>query len=450
MPVAQATNIHMRIEGARIGVMSKRDVVGYLSLALAAVAASGLYWYMFLAPQVLRISVSPPIGGIASFLTALGQTLDRERASVRVQVIPIEQTDGAASALEAGRADLAIVRADMRLPASSLAIAALQDFVMLTLARPDAGITNFADLGARNVGVVGRGEANMALFRLLAEVQGLNVQTMAVTAVDSIYDMAEMVEHKKLDAVFFAGPRGGRITQDVYRLFSDALETAPVHVAFNETRTLLSRNPAFIKSEIGPGELRSTPLAPEKTVSTIAFPALIVTRSNLRDAVVQDFTRSLFRLRLSLSQQYPAAGRIAALPTSRDSAFPLHPGAATYYDASETTFLERYSDLLWLALFGLSGIISLLVWLWRLAIPKARRLTMAERDELIELIERARNASDPRDLDDIERRADRLVVAIASQLFDGTLEAERQPSFDLLLSRLSGVIDGKRQRLSAP
>ena len=76
----------------------------------------------------------------------------------------------------------------------------------------------------------------------------------------------------------------------------------------------------------------------------------------LAAASVQEFTKQLFGLRQALLAQSPAAGRIAALSTDRGAVVPVHPGAAVYYDASETSFLERYSDLTWLILFGFSSV----------------------------------------------------------------------------------------------
>ena len=76
------------------------------------------------------------------------------------------------------------------------------------------------------------------------------------------------------------------------------------------------------------------------------------------------FAEQLFNLRQTLAGEYQAAAHIEALPTERGSPFSVHPGAVTYFDASETGFLEKYSDYLWLGLFGFGTIISIATWLF--------------------------------------------------------------------------------------
>ncbi|MGE3246217.1 MAG: TAXI family TRAP transporter solute-binding subunit [Beijerinckiaceae bacterium] len=428
--------------------MTKRDLIGYLALLLALIGCAGLIWYAGFAPHQLKIAVYPPDTGLSRFLTTLSSTLEKEGATVRLTVLQLPSAEAVDDAIRKRRADLAIIRSDLSLPPSTLSVAAFQEFLVLTIARADAGIANFGDLSGKRVAIVASDKANAVLFRMLARQHGIDDKDIKTTEVPGAAEVAELAEKKQIDAAFAVAPRGGPQIARNYDLFAESLEKPPVFIPLGDIKGRPAFNPAFTKTEINAGEIRAAnPRVPEKTVRTITFPAVIVARSALPNASVQEFTKNLFAFRLSLSAQFPVAGRLTALPTKRDSPFPLHPGAAIYYDASEVTFLEKYSDLLWLSLFGFSGIASVFVWFWRLAIPKTRLAISAEREKIVALIRRAREARSAGEIDNIQREADDIVVTISEQLYDGTIDPERQPSFDLLLARLDSAIEARRETL---
>ncbi len=429
--------------------MTKRDIYGYLAITLAAIATAGLIWYLGYAPHYLRIAVSPPDSGMTRFLNALGRTFENQRSNVRLQVLPMQNRSNVDSALDKDKTDFAVVRADQPLPPGSLAVAAFQDFVVMTLAMPGSGIVNFSDIGDKRVVVIGSDGANTQLFTSLARLHRVELGTVKITTVPTPTEAADLAEKKQVDAIFAAAPRGSAGISRAYDLIAESVDHPPVFVPMSDFKSIANLNPALSRSEISAGEISASPRIPEKTVRTITFPALIVTRAKTRNNAVLEFTKNLFAVRLALAAQHPPAARLVALPTKRDAPFPLHPGAATYYDASEESLLDKYSDLLWLALFGFSGIVSVFVWFYRLAIPKSRMMLVAERNQLVELIRKARDSKVAQELDDIEREADELVVAVAAQLYDGTLPPEQQPPFDMLIARLSTVVESKRLSLSS-
>ena len=433
---------------SRETAMSKRDFLGYLSLGLAIVAALAVVWYYFFVPHTLRIGVAPAGSEAAQFLSAFSTALKREEAGVRIAVVPFATPEDVSAALDAKKLDLAAVRSDMVLPTSSLGVAVLHQFVVTTLARHEAGIEKFADLEGKTVVVLGPGEATAALFKLIAHYHGLAPGSVNVRKVVSSQALASP-DTETFDAVFMAAPRGGRGPERVFHLLEERFGNLPAVVPLGEVGALLARNPTFAKAEIPPGEFSNTPVVPAKAVPTVTFPALIVARRQLASAPVQEFTKQLFSLRQALASQYPAGGRIAALPTSRGAPIAVHPGAAVYYDASETSFLEKYSDLTWLLLFGFSTIASLLTWIISLALPKKRELVLSERQDAIDLIDEARAATTISQLDDIEHRIDKLIVAVSDHVFKGSIDNEKlRPSFDLIFDRLATVIEEKRQALA--
>ena len=425
--------------------MTKRDLLGYLSLGLAVLAAVAVSWYYFFVPYTLRIAVAPSGSEPAQFLSALAVVLKREEAPVRLVVVPFATTDEVATALDRKKVDMAAVRSDTVLPTSAEGVAVLHQYVVVTLARPHAGIEKFADLEGKTVVVLGAGDANKNLFLTLAGQHGIAPGVVLVRQLASPQALAA-ASSEPIDAVFFAAPRGGRGPAVTVRVLEERFGLPPIVVPLGELAPLLNRNLAFAKEEIQPGELGAA--LPTKAVPTLKFPALIVARRQLAAGAVQEFTKQLFNLRQALAVEYPAGGRIAALSTDRAAPFAVHPGAAVYYDASETSFLERYSDLTWLLLFGFSGVASLAAWIVSMALPKKRELLRAERDTIVGFLEQARAARTIADIEDIERRVDELIVAISNQVYRGDVDRDKQPAFDLLLARVDTILDRKRQALA--
>ena len=99
----------------------RRKRKDYSLLVLAAgiflfgVAAGGLYY--MLRPVTLRIAVGPPGSDDQKLVQALAQTFARDGSSVRLTPITTEGAIEAIAMLSAKKADLAVARGDLDLPA---------------------------------------------------------------------------------------------------------------------------------------------------------------------------------------------------------------------------------------------------------------------------------------------------------------------------------------------
>jgi hypothetical protein len=212
---------------------------------------------------------------------------------------------------------------------------------------------------------------------------------------------------------------------------------------------LIKRNPTFSADKVAVGEIGATPPMPSEDIAVVTFPSLIVAHRTVPDAKVYEFTKQLFTLRAGLFGQQQAAARIEALPTERDSTFAVHPGAATYFDATETSFIETYSDVMWLALFGFSGVVSMAAWILSLAFPRRRELIQSEHAELVALMDAARAAQTAADIDGIEKRVDQLVAQTSQLIFSGSIDSDRQPAFDVLITRIGQILERRRSELNS-
>src|SRR6266436_1559809 len=111
----------------------KRKSYSLLILAvgifLFGVAAGTLY--LALRPVTLRIAVGPPGSDDQKLVQALAQTFARDRSPVRLSPITTEGTTEAIALFATSKADLAVARGDLNLPANAESVAILRKNVVV-------------------------------------------------------------------------------------------------------------------------------------------------------------------------------------------------------------------------------------------------------------------------------------------------------------------------------
>src|SRR6059058_6102205 len=146
-------------------------------------AAAGALYYA-LQPVTLRIAVGPPESDDHKVIQATAGAFGSESRTVRLSPIT---TDGAVEALAllgAGKADLAVGRGDLEMPADAQTVAIVRkNFVVLwspsglpgkgSRKPPAAKIKEIADLAGHRVGVIGRTPVNPALLRIILDASGV-------------------------------------------------------------------------------------------------------------------------------------------------------------------------------------------------------------------------------------------------------------------------------------
>ena len=431
-------------------LMRKRDFSGWLAVTFLCAGGVLAYYYYGVAPRILRVAVTPAETQTSQFLQAMASAFRKEGSRVRLNVIPYESNEAIVAAFESGKADIATVRADRALPSSAVGVAELGRYYTLVLARPGAGIRKFSDLQGKKLAELTRSVSGEGVFQELVKLNHLNQETFKPLTISNLSEIDAVKSKGRLDAVLATAPRGSNAFLGQLRTIEQEFGAPPVFVPIKEAAALSKINAVFKAEDIAPGELASTPITPRLALPTVTFPLLLVAHRQETPSIIEEFTRQLFDVRSSLVIQYPGAGRLAALDTARGRPIPVHPGAATYYDASETSFLDRYSNLLWLLLFGFSTIASASVWLLRRLFPSDNEQVQAEHAELLEILKGVRDSCDAVALAQAELRIDAIVARISKLVLDRKLDETQRPAFDIAIARIEKIIEGRRQALERP
>ncbi len=150
-------------------------------------------------------------------------------------------------------------------------------------------------------------------------------------------------------------------------------------------------------------------MRPDSDVTTLGVNHLIVARKAVSDTTVTVFTKQLFAVRHSLQSDLPDVTRIETPDTDKAAAIPAHPGAAAYIDGTERSFLDRYSDLIWLGLMALSGLASGGAWLRSYLRRREPTHNVCLRSRLLDMIAAARESESIEELDEMQKEADEIL-----------------------------------------
>ena len=418
--------------------------------------------YLVLRPVTLRIAVGPAGSDDQKLIQALAQTFARDRSPVRLSPITTEGAAEAIALFATSKADLAVARGDLNLPANAESVAILRKNVVVLWApsglpskgskkkQPAPKIKGIDDLAEHRVGVIGRTQANVTLLRVILAESGVSPDKVAVTQF-AANQIAEMARDPTLDAFMAVGPLDSKITTEAIAATA-AARGEPKFLPIEVSEAIANKHPLYESEEIAGSTFSASPARPEDKVETVSVNHLIIASKSLSDTTVGTFVRQLFAVRQQLAREVPSAGRIEKPDTDKDAALPAHAGAAAYIDGTERTFLERYSDYFWAAILVLSGLGSVGAWLRHSWKRNEREEYTLHRDNLLDLISKARQAETAEELATMQGEADGILREALDCYDDGAIEEGDLSVIGLALEQFHHAVADRRATigLSAP
>jgi TRAP transporter TAXI family solute receptor len=421
-------------------------------LLFAAIVGAALY---ILRPTTLRIAVGPSGSDDQQLIQALARSFARDQSWVRLSVLTTPGAVESIAALGAGKADLAVARADEDMPDGTNSVAILRKNVVVLWApsgstrkgpHKDAKkIKTLDELPGHRVGVIGRTQINIKLLRVILKESGVDPDKVAVTQF-STDQVNEMIRDPNLDAFMTVGPLGSKITADAITATARA-KGEPIFLPIDVSEAIASRHPAYESEEIPGSAFTSSPARPEDTVETVSVDHLIVAPKSLSEATVTDLTRQIFATKPSLTRELPSAAKIEKPDTDKDAALPAHPGAAAYIDGTERTFLDKYSDYLWGSVLLFSVLGSATAALRHFIKRDERKLNTQHRERLVAAIGQVREITSVEQLDALQREADDTLRETLECFNDGVIEDTDLVAYGLVLSQFHHAVSDRRASL---
>ncbi|QUS38095.1 C4-dicarboxylate ABC transporter substrate-binding protein [Tardiphaga alba] len=410
-------------------------VAGLFGLALGACL---LVWRYVERPTTLSLAVGSLDGEAGRTASIIASHFADKKSTIRLNIERFDDVVASGKAFAEGKADLAVIRADVGDLSAARSVAVLTKGVAMLLAPPGSRITSVEGLRGRTVGVVG-GEVNRRLAQALTKQYDLSRANVTFKDV-AIADARRAIEAKEVGAVLVVIPLTEKYLTYVRGLFKGA----PVLIPIDAAGAIADADGAYESFDIPKGTLRGAPPVPDDDVTTLRVGYYLVANKKLHSTVVANLTGMVISARRDLVASQPQLSGVAAANTDPDAYIPVHPGAAAYYNGTEQSFMDKYGDDIYLAPMILGALASVLAAAWRflgIRTPDRRSVALTSFDAIRR---RIKDASSETELAAIEDEFDELLNAHLAAAICGGDDALDAPTLLSAAQRLDNLIHHRR------
>jgi hypothetical protein len=172
-----------------------------------------------------------------------------------------------------------------------------------------------------------------------------------------------------------------------------------------------------------------------------------VANKKLDPDTITALTQALVNVRNDLVRDQPLLAGLTAPDTDPDAYIPVHPGAAAYYNGTQQSFMDKYSDWIYLTPMALGALASIVAAAWRfLGIRHEPEENVLK--QLFALPRRIREVPDEAELTRIENEVDQALDAEMATAIKSE-NAQDIAALASLAHRLEDSIHRRRQMLAA-
>ncbi len=375
-------------------------------------------------------------------MSAIASRLASTNASVRLKVIDVGTVREAAEQFAAGKVDLAVVRSDVGDLSDAQTVILLSHVVVLMIAPPGSSIDSMDKLRGHKVGVVG-GNANSRIVDVLTRQYDL-VRGKVVFKDVALPDVRRAVDAKEVSALLVVTPLTQKYLSAVRGFFPQGPKMLPVLTPIDLAGAIAEADHAYESFDVPKGTLRGFPPVPDDDVTTLRTSLYLVAHKKSSADLVTDLTEKLMSERRDLLGEQPIFAEIAAPSTDADAYLPIHPGAAAFYNGTQQSFIDKYSNYIYLGPMLLGGIASVLAAGWKFLGIGQPETIEGPLDSLYALARRIRSVGTEAELSGIEDEIDDILKAERIKTESDNENAVDAATLNVIAHRLENMIHDRR------
>jgi TRAP-type uncharacterized transport system substrate-binding protein len=410
--------------------------------------AAGLYAYRWYnRPVTLSVAVGSLDGEAAKAMQEIAGQLTSDGAPVRLKVVDAGTAVESGKQFAAGNVDLAVVRGDVGDLSQAQAIVVVANVTVLLIAPPGSSIDGIEKLKGRTVGVLG-GEANAKIVDVLNSAFDL-ARDKVVFKNLALQDARQALQSKQVSALLVVIPLTEKYLSLVKGFFPQGGKMTPLLIPIDSAAAIADANRAYESFDVPKGTLRGSPPVPDDDLTTLRTSLYLVARKSLDADVATNLAQYILKVRRELLRENPLFAQITAPSIEPDAYLPVHPGALAFYNGTQQSFIDEYSNYIYLGPMILGGIASVLAAAWKflgIGQPEFRQGTL---DTLYGLARRIRGVDSESELSAIEEDIDNLLRAERLKAEDGDEAAVDAATLNVVAHRLENLIHDRRAILSA-
>jgi TRAP-type uncharacterized transport system substrate-binding protein len=412
-------------------------------LLTVATVWSGRIWLRN--SETLTFAVGESNGTEARFAAKLAAMLKSSSSRFQLKILPNADNAKAIAQFDRKLADLAVLRTDARIPPRARSLAILEHDVLMLISPGDKKIKSLAELKKKKIALLTNSSNNLAFVRNVLDIPD---------AANANSRLQIAPPNSTLDKLFASGGYGAVIAVDHAsaivkdKSFEQSALRAPFTVnAVDESAALSRRYPGISEETLATGLLSSSPQLPDDDLDTVGLQWLLVGQAAIPANTAGELARTIYENKAELALEDGFASKIEPADVDKSAFVAAHQGVAEYINDTSKSFLERYSDLLYLGAAALSVIGSIFVALYtkvtRVSPEKAGELATA----ILDIGERIAHAQTMEALDGLHDELEGVLRRAVIGLRDGTISSDGLDTFKLGYEFVRDEIGMRRESL---
>ena len=419
-----------------------------VGVVVAALLAVGFATAWYERPTHLTVAIARTDADDTALVATAAKLLKFGKNAVRLRIQSVEGPAAAAAAVDAGKADLAVIRTDLALPDDAQTVVILHRDAALLSAPGGGEVKEVADLAGHKLGIVHRGPGIEAILATALAQYDIRPETVTLVGL-APEDVADAVRSKSVDAVLAVDVLSSPHLRDIVKAVAAGGEGAPVLLPIAEADAIAQRSPGYEKLEVVRGAFGGMPPRPAEEYDTLSITHRLVANENVSQDLISDLTRFFLTEKMQIAASVPIARRIEAPSTDKGLTLPAHAGSAAYIDDDEQTFFDKYSDFIYIGAMLLGVVASgATAVVGRI---QSRRTASLETGvgRLIEMLGQVRRASSDQALDALQAEADILMAEALQAASSAGGDDRRLTVFGLALDQMRAAVRDRRVQLSS-
>jgi TRAP-type uncharacterized transport system substrate-binding protein len=395
--------------------------------------------------ETLTFAVGDPNGDEAHFAAKLAAVMKSTNSRLKLKIVTAGDAAKAVAQFDQRKADLMVLRTDGKVPPRARAIAILEHDVVLLLSPGNKKIKSFDDLKKiKKIAVWADGDNTASFVR-------------TIFGFTDSPDMAARVQvappGSTLDKLFASGfgaviavPHTSKVMQD--KSYEQIAKKGGFTLnAIESAKALARKIPGISEETLSAGTISSSPQIPDDDLDTIGLQWLLVAQSKMATSTATDLARIIYENHSELALDDGFASKIEPAETDKDAFIIAHPGAAEYINDDTKSFMDKYSDVMYLGAGALSVIGSIFAAIYtkitRVAPERAGELAT----ELLSIGEKIEHAHSLDELDELQDRLEGILRGVIVGLRDGSISGDGLETFKLGYEFVRDEITMRRDHL---
>lgn len=379
--------------------------------------------------ETVTFAVGGPNSDEALFAAKLSALLKNNASRFRIKIVNNADNAKAVAQFDRRQADLAVLRTDAKVPLRARTLAILEHDLVLLLGPGNKKTKSLAELKKKKVAVIAENESSLAFVRSILDVpdgpeaakiqmapRGATLDKLfapsnGFSAVIAIVHASKAVRDKSYEQ---AAKRGGFTLN-----------------AIDEAKALARKFPGLSDETLTAGTLSTSPEIPDDDLDTIGLEWLLVAQSRMSPTTAGELARTIYENKSALGLDNGFATRIEPASVEKDAFVIAHRGAADYINDDTKSFMDKYSDMMYLGAAALSVIGSIFAAIYtkitRIAPEKASELSTA----ILDIGERIEHAHSLDQLECLQDELEAILRGAVIGLRDGTISTDGLDTFKL-------------------